>query len=1225
MKKIISSVLAFVMIAGLFALIPLPAVAADTTQSTTEVGKVEAGYKPVGTAITTAEEFAAMEANGNYYLAKDIAIDASYATAFTGVFDGNGHTVTISAPMFTKLNGTVKNLTIEGSASQTGTVNAIESYVAAIARGTDKNVSVLVENVANNATITGEYRAGGLIGQVFAGSNAKFINCVNNGKITGTNMVGGIIAYVQGYVLEMRDCVNNGDVSIVAGKDGNCGGLVGRHGDDTLYDTNSAIDAERFANIVNCKNIGDVSSSTQAGGIIGHARSATINIAYCVNEGNITSNNGQAAGIAANVGSTKKVTEKDDDGNDAEVTKYMLVTLNVTNCVNTGNVTMKATSLKSTDTKLASGIVGYVFGSGKVGFCRIDKCINLGTVSSTWFASQLLGYSNSTKNTLKNSIAAGKVEKYNNATKAMTVVFGLSNAKSANYPVSNLYYLENDGTEYYSYSTGTASNRVKLATYLNDNKDKGKITTFTAAELASGKIGAQFNKLVNREMLYQNIGTDAAPTTDSTHAKIDVATKKSVKSAADFAAMEVDGNYILDADIVISESYGTFSGTFDGNGHTVTTTVPLFNKLRGATVKNLVIEGNINDSENNRVGALSMNASKFTVENVINNANIKSTYNKQKSVKQKDGTYKDEDDPFYGGGLIGAANEDEGYAYAHEYSYFTNCINNGSVTYENNDFTTGAPRVAGLVGNVARYQHAVYTNCTNNGNVTVNTSKLTVAPYIGGISGSSFGGEFYNCINNGDLYSDATALMGGILAVGSPSVQNTDQSSTAVGCVNTGNLTIKAGKGSGTIGGIFGNCGNTNPTKSAHTVYTVEKCVNFGTLTSDGDKVGAMIGYVWGNNNIVNYSYGVVRGCVNAGKLVGTKSEKASNPQLTARAAFISHFIGYVNANRTIIENSYGLGTLENANDEYNVIFGLSGDTATAFKVNNIFLAPNDGTTNYSYALDAMVDGPEKDENNQPIKVLDDRSRNRLDLFNEKVAGKVTVLTTEELASGKVTYTCNELLGKRFFYQNLGVDAAPTVDRTHAPVNLYGSKYFNINEGGASVRVVGDSATVGVRFRSLIKKDIFDAMKADVAEIGVIIAPKAIADAAGEMTFEALDAYKAASGKTNVYLTLKRSGEYATSFSDEELSDGAYAIKGSLVNVKNASMEFTAVGYVKLADGTVFYGSTDTNSAKAVATDAVADTKSAAEAEYMYEVAEGVFSPYTKEAYENLKALANAK
>lgn len=1194
MKKIISSVLAFVMIAGIFALIPLPAVAADATQSTTEVGKVEAGYTPTGTAITTAAEFAAMEANGKYYLAKDIAIDASYE-AFTGVFDGNGHTVTVSAPMFTSLNGTVKNLTTVGSVSLTGTANEIASCAAAIARGTPKNATVVVENVANNATITSAYRAGGLIGQVFADSTTTITNCVNTGKVEGKNAVGGIIGYVQGKALKMNDCVNTGDIK---SNDTASGGLVGYWGGQ------NAIAAARKATITNCKNTGNISSNKITGGLIGNSRGAYITITECINEGNVTGGE-MVAGVVGRAGA-----------------KGYLAKLTVTNCVNTGNISMTASSFSDDATYNASGIVGYHYGSGSNGVCAINKCINLGTVSSTLFASQLLGYSNNLGNSITNSIAAGKVEKYNNATTTLAVVFGLSNAgikdgySSLNYTIENLHYLENDGTEYYSYARAEANstNRVKLADYRTGEQYSEyhkNISLFTADDLASRKIGAMFNRFARKDLLFQNEG-ESLPTPDKTHAKIPVI----VKTAEDFAEMSSDGNCFLEADITISKSYGTFNGTFNGNGHTVKTKVPLFKKLREATVKNLVIEGNINDSENNRVGALSMNASKFTVENVINNANIKSTYNKQKSVKQKDGTYKDEDDPFYGGGLIGAVNEDKGTADAPEYDYFTGCVNNGSVTYENNDFTTGAPRVAGLVGNVARYQHAVYTNCTNNGNVTVNTSKLTVAPYIGGISGSSFGGEFYNCINNGDLYSDAKAWMGGILAVGSPSSQNADQSSTAVGCVNTGNLTIKAGKESGTIGGIFGTCGTGSLSGKAHAVYTVEKCVNFGTLTSDGERIGGMIGYIFGNDNAVNYSYGVVRNCVNAGKLVGTKNAKTVNGLVTARAAFISQFIAYVNAESTVIENSYGLGTLENTNDEYNVIFGLSSFNPTKYKVSNIFLAPNDGTTNYSYACDAL----DKDGT-----TIIDRSSSRLDLFNEKVAGKVTVLTTEELTSGKVTYTCNELLGKRFFYQNLGKDAAPTTDKTHAPVNLYGSKYFNINEGGASVRVVGDSSTVGVRFRSLIKKDIFDAMKADVAEIGVIIAPKAIADAAGEMTFEALDAYKAASGKTNVYLTLKRSGEYATSFSDEELINGAYAIKGSLVNVKNASMEFTAVGYVKLTDGTVFYGSTDTNSAKAVATAAVADTKSAAEAEYMYEVAEGVFSPYTKEAYENLKALANAK
>lgn len=1168
MKKIISSVLAFVMIAGLFALIPLPAVAADTTQSTTEVGKVEAGYTPVGTAITTAAEFAAMKANGKYYLNADITIDASYASTFTGTFDGNGHTVTVSVPLFLSLGTcTIKNLTINGSVNE----DAEAACAGAIVSTVKCNKKyIIVENVVNNAAVTGTSYAGGFIGQVITADDAKnaentvvFRRCVNSGAVSGKDYVGGLLGYMTSFSLEISDCENTAAVTAVKGTtDSYAGGIVGYFGDGTKYSTAKSV------NIIRCKNKGKVTSELRAGGIVGFVGGLQAYVLECLNEGAISGKQ-HVGGMVGEAG-----------------TNASNCLLSIAYCINTGNVTL---SSGASGTKNAGGMAGYVFGSGtkNTSYCKIDRCINLGKITSTWFGSQFLGYSNCIYTTLKDSIAAGSVVK--KGTKTLAVVVGLSSASSVKYAVSNIHYLENDGTEYYSYATAkdNASNIVTLETYLKDNA--GKITTFTADDLASGKIGAMFNKFAGKDLLYQN-ADEKVPTTDSTHGKlVDTTPAKTavkISTADEFAAMEADGNYVLDADITISKTYGTFNGTFDGNGHTIKTKVPLFTKLRGATVKNLVIDGEIKST--GHAGGLSINGSMVRVENVINKANISST---------KSGAYV--------GGLIGAVNEDSGYALMPEYDYFTGCVNYGDLAV-----SVGKPRVGGLVGNAARFQYCVYTDCVNNGNITAEGTGLTDVAYVAGIAGSSFGGEFINCVNNGNLSSDApNVFMGGILAKASPSSQGTDQSSTAVGCVNTGNLTIKSSAKSGTLGGIFGTCGEEPKGTMTRAIYTTEKCVNLGTLTNNGAQSGAMIGYIWGSNNTVKYSYGVIRNCVNYGKLVGTKDTNVTDLS-AARATFVSHFIGYVNASNTVIENSYGLGKLENAVSEYNVVFGLSGDIATAYKVKNVFLAPDDGTTNYSYAWN-------KDGN--------DLSRNRLALDDEKVAGKVTVLTTEDLAGGKVTYTCNELLGKRFFYQNLGTDTAPTTDRTHAPVNLYGDKYFNINEGGASVRVVGDSATVGVRFRSLIKKDIFDAMKADVAEIGVIIAPKAIADAAGEMTFEALDAYKAASGKTNVYLTLKRSGEYATSFSDEELSYGAYAIKGSLVNVKNASMEFTAVGYVKLADGTVFYGSTDTNSAKAVATAAVADTKSAAEAEYMYEVAEGVFSPYTKEAYENLKALANAK
>ncbi|MBR2294072.1 MAG: hypothetical protein IKA44_07215, partial [Clostridia bacterium] len=66
------------------------------------------------TEITNAEQFLAMAADGNYVLAADITLTASYAAAFSGTLDGADHTVTVTnGAVFTSLNGaTVKNLNV---------------------------------------------------------------------------------------------------------------------------------------------------------------------------------------------------------------------------------------------------------------------------------------------------------------------------------------------------------------------------------------------------------------------------------------------------------------------------------------------------------------------------------------------------------------------------------------------------------------------------------------------------------------------------------------------------------------------------------------------------------------------------------------------------------------------------------------------------------------------------------------------------------------------------------------------------------------------------------------------------------------------------------------------------------------------------------------------------------------------------------------------------------
>ena len=113
---------------------------------------------PEGTAISSAAEFAAMAADGKYYLANDITLDATYAETFKGTLDGNGKTVTVSAPMFATLeNATIKNLNVEGAIAYTVAegetapdsaavaVNAYEQYLAS----TGDNRPVVIASTAS--------------------------------------------------------------------------------------------------------------------------------------------------------------------------------------------------------------------------------------------------------------------------------------------------------------------------------------------------------------------------------------------------------------------------------------------------------------------------------------------------------------------------------------------------------------------------------------------------------------------------------------------------------------------------------------------------------------------------------------------------------------------------------------------------------------------------------------------------------------------------------------------------------------------------------------------------------------------------------------------------------------------------------------------------------------------------------------------------------------------
>lgn len=169
--------------------------------------------------VSSAKEFAAMDASGSYTLTKDIIVTEPYAYDFIGTFDGNGHTVTLditastaNVGLFSKLAGgaVVKNVITAGSIS--GKVN----NVGGIAGTADGNVTI--ENCKNTASIKGGKGAGGILGYSEPGSGFVTISsCANMGSVSGTRkQVGGIAGNVVGTHI-IRNCYNQGDISDGAG------------------------------------------------------------------------------------------------------------------------------------------------------------------------------------------------------------------------------------------------------------------------------------------------------------------------------------------------------------------------------------------------------------------------------------------------------------------------------------------------------------------------------------------------------------------------------------------------------------------------------------------------------------------------------------------------------------------------------------------------------------------------------------------------------------------------------------------------------------------------------------------------------------------------------------------------------------------------------------------------------------------------------------------------
>lgn len=227
--------------------------------------------------VSSAEEFAAMDASGSYTLTKDIIVTEPYASDFSGTFDGNGHTVTLEITaktnyvgLFKTLAGgaVVKNVITAGSVTTTG-----KKCVAGIAGYATDNVKI--ENCKNTASITGNKNVGGILGEAYNNEESISVgikNCANEGAVNGTgSAVGGIVGKMEGQN-SIIDCYNRGNITGF----NNYAGIVGQS-------TGALV-----ATIKNCYSVGAVTAygaSTNAGyALIGGGKNYALTNCYAIKQ-----------------------------------------------------------------------------------------------------------------------------------------------------------------------------------------------------------------------------------------------------------------------------------------------------------------------------------------------------------------------------------------------------------------------------------------------------------------------------------------------------------------------------------------------------------------------------------------------------------------------------------------------------------------------------------------------------------------------------------------------------------------------------------------------------------------------------------------------------------------------------------------------------------------------------------------------------------------------------
>lgn len=316
--------------------------------------------------IGSPEEFAAAmaaaEAANTYKLTADLDLSGWTPVDFAATLDGDGHEITgLNCALFTKITGTVKNLTIRDTVcANKDWPNVAGDYGALACTNDAATVSCVIVTGANIAsTQTARFHIGGIIGRM-TGIGGMIEDCqVLNSKIEKNNShVGGIVGYSgTNVVYAIRRCT-------VANTT-----LTGQWTGGILAQSENIIrsGATCIISIEDCFVGGVVSGSSYAGGIVGlsghtNDNESQLSIIRCRNEASVCST-GSASGAGGMIGFISRGKSSRLEG-----------------CVNYGAISTRGNATNAG----AGGLVGGIFSGTSSATCVpvVVDCVNYGSVSS---------------------------------------------------------------------------------------------------------------------------------------------------------------------------------------------------------------------------------------------------------------------------------------------------------------------------------------------------------------------------------------------------------------------------------------------------------------------------------------------------------------------------------------------------------------------------------------------------------------------------------------------------------------------------------------------------------------------------------------------------------------------------------------------------------------------------------------------------------------------------